>query len=682
MQKRKNKLILIIAILFVSCFFIGVPQVFADTTADLLPVADGGNDSASWKNEVGAACNATNCYTSVADTSGASCVNSDGDTTYIISVNTVNSNQTFDLNESSIPDNSTITQVNVSACTKIVQGGATFQLRNCVDGSCTNSGTNITPPASYNVTTFNFSTNFIKNASTDLEIGIVNTTANKNLRASKFSAVITYTLPSDTTAPAAISNLALSSPSNSAMTVSWTAPGDDGSTGTATSYDLRYSTSAITSDNFSSATQVSGEPTPLVTGTSQSMTVTGLSPSTTYYFAIKTADEVPNWSLISNIPSLATTATPDTTAPAAVSNLSASNAGGSSIDLSWTAPGDDDNTGTATSYDMRYSTSAITDDNFSSATAVSGAPTPQIAGTSQSMTVSGLLASTTYFFAMKTSDEVPNTSAFSNVPSLATLASGEEAPSPSPTPVPIPGGGLQITATFSGQAYPGSTIELLRKSVKDELYTILPDTSISIKEDGTFEISQTGLIREDYLFALRVKDKDNRKTTIFFNADLIYQSNFTVKNIFIPPTVELKNTILSRTDDLQLFGYAAANNTLEIEVDGIIQKETARSDETGYYMFNTSIGPLSTGTHYVKIRQIDKDGKKSDFSPEKIFKKSLLFASRADFNNDGKVNITDWSIFLFRWGSPDQELRSTLDLDGNGKVDIFDLSIFLKAIAI
>jgi len=62
--------------------------------------------------------------------------------------------------------------------------------------------------------------------------------------------------------------------SNSAMTVSWTAPGDDGLTWTANSYDLRYSTSAITSENFGSATQVTGEPAPSVALSLESMTVT------------------------------------------------------------------------------------------------------------------------------------------------------------------------------------------------------------------------------------------------------------------------------------------------------------------------------------------------------------------------------------------------------------------------
>jgi hypothetical protein len=82
----------------------------------------------------------------------------------------------------------------------------------------------------------------------------------------------------------------------------WIAPGDDANTGTATWYDLRYDTLLITNDaGFSAATQVIAEPSPRLTGSIDSMTVTGLDPMQVYFFALKTGDEVPNWSPISNV---------------------------------------------------------------------------------------------------------------------------------------------------------------------------------------------------------------------------------------------------------------------------------------------------------------------------------------------------------------------------------------------
>jgi hypothetical protein len=229
---------------------------------------------------------------------------------------------------------------------------------------------------------------------------------------------------SDTVAPAAAGNLATGGPTVSSITLTWTAPGDNGSTGTAASYDIRYRTGgAVDDSNWASATQVTGEPTPAVAGTNQNMVVSGLSASTTYYFAIKTSDEVPNISAISNSPSGTTSTPPDTTAPAAVSNLAASNPTTSSITLTWTAPGDDGSTGTAAIYDIRYRTGgAVDESNWASATQVTAEPTPAVAGTNQNMVVSGLSASTTYYFAIKTSDEVPNISAISNSPSGTTSA--------------------------------------------------------------------------------------------------------------------------------------------------------------------------------------------------------------------------------------------------------------------
>ncbi|MBI4846009.1 MAG: fibronectin type III domain-containing protein [Candidatus Omnitrophica bacterium] len=234
-----------------------------------------------------------------------------------------------------------------------------------------------------------------------------------------------FTIVPDTTAPSAVTNLSITQALQNSITVAWTATGDDGSTGTASSYDIRYSTASINASNWASAAQVSGEPTPQLAGTTQSMTVSSLSAELAYYFAIKASDEAANISSLSNV---VTTTTPDQTAPASVSNLAISSKTYDSVVLSWSAPGDDGSSGTASNYDIRYSTASINASNWASGTQVSGEPVPQVAGTVQTTTVSGLTASTTYFFAIKTTDNAANISDISNVPTGTTNAVPDTTP--------------------------------------------------------------------------------------------------------------------------------------------------------------------------------------------------------------------------------------------------------------
>ncbi|RED56597.1 fibronectin type III domain-containing protein [Cohnella lupini] len=401
-------------------------------------------------------------------------------------------------------------------------------------------------------------------------VRVTRTSQNANM-----SEIVLYGSPTgsgggDATAPAAIGNLSSGTVTAASVSLNWTAPGDDGSTGTATSYDVRYSLSAINAGNWASATPATGEPTPVAAGGSQSFVVTGLSANTAYYFAVKTQDEVPNVSALSNVATATTaaagggsvkialtssmlvnesgkgdasllvdeqatagdpragtggsptshwfpgyagadhpssvyvdlgqnfdltdiylrdinasgdfvvaTGSPgswttrftdgltgynswnahpvsvttryvrvtratqgsnvseivlygsptgsgggDTTAPSAITNLSAGTATSTSVPLSWTAPGDDGNTGTAAVYDIRYSTSTITSGNWSSAVQASGEPTPAAAGTSQSFTLTGLSANTTYYVAIRARDEAANESGLSNVASKTTAATG------------------------------------------------------------------------------------------------------------------------------------------------------------------------------------------------------------------------------------------------------------------
>ncbi|WP_281884824.1 fibronectin type III domain-containing protein [Paenibacillus sp. YYML68] len=218
----------------------------------------------------------------------------------------------------------------------------------------------------------------------------------------------------DTTAPGAIQDVAAASISSSQAELSWTAPGNDGNVGKADYYDVRYDTKPITADSWNEAKRASGEPTPAVPGTNQAMTLSGLYPNTTYYVAMKAGDESGNVAALSNVVTVVMPQVADTIAPAGITDMVATAVSPYSIKLDWTSTGDDGYVGTATSYEIRYSTSPMTEDSFESALLVNNSITPQAVGHAETHTIEGLLPGRTYFVGMKSEDEAGNRSKLSN----------------------------------------------------------------------------------------------------------------------------------------------------------------------------------------------------------------------------------------------------------------------------
>ncbi|MEO5617205.1 MAG: galactose oxidase-like domain-containing protein, partial [Candidatus Eisenbacteria bacterium] len=104
----------------------------------------------------------------------------------------------------------------------------------------------------------------------------------------------------DATAPANNDDLAPDMISSSSISVTWTAPADDGlsaASGMAKESDLRYWTSAITNEaQWNLATTAQCEPTVGVVGTSHGLNLTGLLSCTWHYFQLRTWDDKPQLS--------------------------------------------------------------------------------------------------------------------------------------------------------------------------------------------------------------------------------------------------------------------------------------------------------------------------------------------------------------------------------------------------
>ena len=184
----------------------------------------------------------------------------------------------------------------------------------------------------------------------------------------------------DTQAPTAPTSLAASGTTSTTTNLTWTASTDNvGVTG----YDV-YQGAAL-----------------IATVATTSYNVTGLTAGTAYAFSVYAKDAAGNVSAASNVVNV-TTLTPDTQAPSAPTNLTASGTTSSSTNLAWTASTDNV---AVTGYDVYRGATLLT----------------TVATTSYGVT--GLTASTAYSFTVYARDASGNVSASSNTVNVTTLAS-------------------------------------------------------------------------------------------------------------------------------------------------------------------------------------------------------------------------------------------------------------------
>jgi hypothetical protein len=109
----------------------------------------------------------------------------------------------------------------------------------------------------------------------------------------------------DVIAPSSIFSLAADSVSSTTIAVHWFAPGDDGKSGTADGYEMQVTTVPSEAGSFASGL-VGGLPAPGAAGTLETFLISGLSPATFYYVAVRAYDAAGNRGLPSNVLGVAT----------------------------------------------------------------------------------------------------------------------------------------------------------------------------------------------------------------------------------------------------------------------------------------------------------------------------------------------------------------------------------------
>ena len=231
----------------------------------------------------------------------------------------------------------------------------------------------------------------------------------------------------DVTPPAAISNLtALPGSRDGEIILRWTAPGDDGMTGTAKSYIVKYSLSQIT--NFDTQGEIYPQTwSPQPAGTIEQKTLDGFTPGVTYYFAIVAVDERGNqgsWSTVGVNTKNFTYA--QNLVPPAPSGLTAT-AGDRFIQLSWSTV----NVVDLKNYKIYYDTDTI-NPPYTGKGALEGDSPIFVSPQTTVYVLSGLIPFITYYITVTALDNTNLESSYSSVVSVSPFALNWDRDPPDP----------------------------------------------------------------------------------------------------------------------------------------------------------------------------------------------------------------------------------------------------------
>jgi hypothetical protein len=238
-------------------------------------------------------------------------------------------------------------------------------------------------------------------------------------------------------------------------------------------------------------------------------------------------------------------------------------------------------------------------------------------------------------------------------------------------------------AIFRGIAYPGSVVSLLKNGV-------VVTTQAAAKADGTFEIHLQNLVPGTYSFGIRAEDVNRLKSKLLLFSIYVSSSIITtVDGIFIPPTITSDYVEVKQGDDITFFGSGAPNADIHLSLNAGTDADTevlkkAKVNASGTWMYRLNSGDFNLGDYNAKGRSIIEGGVSlySDLLPFRIgdttrmrAKASSLagFRRRCDLNDDGRVNLLDFSIMAFwykRLGFPPR-----VDLNTDGRINLTDLSI-------
>jgi len=263
-----------------------------------------------------------------------------------------------------------------------------------------------------------------------------------------------------------------------------------------------------------------------------------------------------------------------------------------------------------------------------------------------------------------------------------------------------------IVLTFSGMAYPGASVMVIRKDIG----TVAAPTTQAIPTaaDGSFLITLNNVIRltgQTYLLSFIDKNGLIAQTKVY---NIPALDKLVYGNILAAPTLGFENTsVITKNQPLVITGYATSNATVELFIDGNPAGTVLVKNLSGEYTYTLSTDGLTLGRHAVWAIQtyaqpaVEISGYTNSSSQDEIFVDDSTIGTLITQNASGTyafalaANETEGGFRPVSVGTQytkhaesdfsNQESFTVspladpkLDLNGDGIVDIGDLGVFLS----
>jgi hypothetical protein len=322
---------------------------------------------------------------------------------------------------------------------------------------------------------------------------------------------------------------------------------------------------------------------------------------------------------------------------------------------------------------------------------------PQSSSLNFYVTLTGFVNSTTYTYYVRCAD-LDGTENDDDYPISFTLAA---TPTSNTSIVVDEGGGgrggvgefrggsdvlYRASVTLSGWTAPLSTVTVVQDG------KALTPTATA-RSDGGFSYEVTGLERGTYTFFVYSEDRAQKRSGIFTSTLTLGQGTQNVISaIVLPPTLSLSKTSVDVGERVAVSGTSVPGSVVQLVLQRNVENRTlsdvrkftattssATSSTPGVWSVTVDTQGLARGTYEVKAAAHIPGVAQSSSGASRtatlgVGEQPQESTGNPDLNQDGKVNLIDFSIFLTLFGP-----AGRADFNDDGKTNLGDLSIMLFA---